>query len=119
MISKRIRSVAMAAILTLLPAAAAGAGNPAKGKVLYQSQCAVCHGATGQGDGPGAAGMEPKPTNLSDKAQMAKYSDRHIAEALKKGGAAVGESPLMAAFGGSMSDADIADVVAFTRSMSK
>lgn len=31
---------------------------------LYQQECAGCHGATGGGDGPMAAGMEPPPVNF-------------------------------------------------------
>jgi mono/diheme cytochrome c family protein len=31
----------------------------------YAQYCADCHGATGQGDGPSAAGLTPNPTNLA------------------------------------------------------
>jgi len=34
---------------------------------LFQQNCAACHGASGQGDGPAAAGLEPAPTNFSDR----------------------------------------------------
>jgi high-affinity iron transporter len=30
-----------------------------KAQALFQAQCTACHGATGQGDGPAAKGMEP------------------------------------------------------------
>lgn len=33
---------------------------------LYQTHCALCHGAEGRGDGPGAAGVEPAPTDFHD-----------------------------------------------------
>jgi high-affinity iron transporter len=39
------------------------------GKVVYEANCAQCHGATGAGDGPGAATMQPKepaPANFLD-----------------------------------------------------
>lgn len=36
-----------------------------KGKELYAVQCAVCHGTTGGGDGPGAAALNPKPRNFT------------------------------------------------------
>ncbi len=41
------------------------------GKVPYDANCAVCHGPIGRGDGPGAAALNPKPRNLSDKAIQA------------------------------------------------
>jgi cbb3-type cytochrome oxidase cytochrome c subunit len=39
-------------------------GSEARGKELYARYCAGCHGANGRGDGPGAAGLHPPPTNL-------------------------------------------------------
>jgi high-affinity iron transporter len=38
-----------------------------RGAALYAEQCAVCHGATGRGDGPGAAGLEPPPIAFTDR----------------------------------------------------
>lgn len=48
-------------------------GNPipktqesiADGQVLYQQNCAACHGAAGKGDGPLARGLSPRPADLS------------------------------------------------------
>lgn len=36
------------------------------GAELYAASCAVCHGETGEGDGPGGVALEPKPSNLYD-----------------------------------------------------
>jgi mono/diheme cytochrome c family protein len=36
-----------------------------RGAVLFRTHCAVCHGAAGRGDGPGAAGLNPKPADLT------------------------------------------------------
>jgi high-affinity iron transporter len=38
----------------------------AHGATVYRSNCAGCHGDLGRGDGPLAAGLEPKPANLTD-----------------------------------------------------
>jgi high-affinity iron transporter len=38
----------------------------AHGAVVYRTNCAGCHGDLGRGDGPLAAGLEPKPANLAD-----------------------------------------------------
>jgi high-affinity iron transporter len=40
----------------------------ARGAEVFQANCASCHGALGKGDGSAAAGLDPKPTNLSDAA---------------------------------------------------
>jgi len=34
------------------------------GASLYATNCAVCHGETGEGDGPGAEGLKQKPSDL-------------------------------------------------------
>lgn len=31
---------------------------------IYRSRCAVCHGKTGLGDGPGGKALDPKPESL-------------------------------------------------------
>lgn len=49
-----------------LPAVpAAGAADLPRGQALYARHCASCHGATGEGDGPGARFLLPAPANLA------------------------------------------------------
>jgi mono/diheme cytochrome c family protein len=36
-----------------------------EGKVLYDQNCAQCHGAGGKGDGPYASVLEPPPSDLT------------------------------------------------------
>ena len=57
-----------------VPDEAAAVPNPfaddeeslAAGAVLYASNCAICHGETGEGDGPAAAGLEIAPSDLHE-----------------------------------------------------
>lgn len=67
----------------------------AEAKQLFASRCATCHGERGEGDGPGAANLDPKPRNYHDKAWQATVSDEEIEKTIVYGGAAVGKSPQM------------------------
>ncbi|HMO51590.1 MAG TPA: cytochrome c [Kiritimatiellia bacterium] len=93
-------------------------GDAEKGAALYKMYCALCHGETGHGDGPGAAALNPKPRTLAEKAYMDTLSDKHLFTVIKDGGPAVGKSMFMTAFGAILKeDQAIHDVAAFVRSL--
>jgi mono/diheme cytochrome c family protein len=99
--------------------AAAREGDPADGAPLYATYCASCHGPKGAGDGPVAATLDPKPAAHSDASYMDTLSDEHLVLVISKGGPAVGKSPLMAGWAGTLNDGQIVDVVAYIRTLSK
>lgn len=106
------------------PAAAAASdefkinGDATKGAATYKLYCATCHGETGKGDGIGAAALNPKPRDFTDKAVMATIPDSEVFKAIKEGGAAVGKSPMMIAWGMLLKeDQQIHDVAAYVRSL--
>jgi high-affinity iron transporter len=41
-----------------------------RGAAIYQQSCAGCHGADGNGQGPDASRLQPKPANFTDPAFM-------------------------------------------------
>ena len=57
----------------VVPADAAAVKNPLSGntsvlpeaKTIYVANCGPCHGEKGRGDGPAAAGLNPKPADHS------------------------------------------------------
>lgn len=77
--------------------AAAGGGSPAEqeARALFEGTCAICHGATGAGDGAASANLNPKPRNYTDKAWQASVTDDDLRNIILQGGAAVGKSPTM------------------------
>lgn len=78
------------------PRAAASAATPeAEAQQIFTGRCAVCHGATGVGDGPGAAALTPRPRNFHDAAWQASVTDAQIEQIIRVGGAAVGKSAAM------------------------
>ncbi len=48
------------------PVAPAAVPDLARGAQLFQAQCAACHGMQGNGDGPLATSLNPKPTALAE-----------------------------------------------------
>jgi mono/diheme cytochrome c family protein len=106
-------------IFTLVMVASGAAGNAAKGKTKYQELCVACHGASGKGDGPAAAGLQTKPRNHTDAAYMNKLKDQQIIDIIKKGGQAVGKSPLMPPWGSQLKDQEVVDLVAYIRTLAK
>jgi high-affinity iron transporter len=44
--------------------------NIATGRALYQKECAICHGPTGGGDGPGGRALRPPPPAIGDRIAM-------------------------------------------------
>lgn len=85
------------------------------GEAKFRQLCATCHGSTGKGNGPAAAGLNPKPKDLS----VTKRTDADIKKIIKEGGAPNGLSPLMPAWGSALSDQDTANVIAYIRSLGK
>lgn len=62
---------------------------------VFTSRCVTCHGPQGEGNGPGAAKLDPKPRNYHDAKWQATVSDESIEKTIVYGGAAVGKSPQM------------------------
>lgn len=100
-----------AALLSSL-SAFAGPGNAAAGKLVFQQNCVVCHGATGKGDGAAAAGLNPKPANFSERLGSTEEKQLRV---VTNGGASEKLSPLMPAFGEMLSEQQLRDVIAFVR----
>ena len=105
--------------VVLVPRVVLAQGNPEQGKGLYAKHCGGCHGPSGKGDGPAAAVLNPKPTDMTNKAYMAGLKDQYLLDLIKKGGAAVGKSPLIPAFGSKLNDGEIRDVIAYIKSLAK
>lgn len=89
------------------------------GRALYDAHCAVCHGSTGKGDGPGARVVRQPMRDFSDPAAMQPVTDRFLFEMTKKGSSQFGRSNAMPAWGMKLSDTEIHDVVAYIRSLAR
>jgi mono/diheme cytochrome c family protein len=88
-----------------------------QGQAVYRHYCETCHGEAGAGDGFNAYNLDPHPRDLSDPAFQKAKSDADLADAIRRGGAGVGLSALMPPWGHTLSERQIADLVAFLRSL--
>lgn len=68
-----------------MPLAPAEAPDTARGAVLYQQQCAGCHGATGAGNGPAAMAMDPPPIDFTDQARARERSVFALYQVIEQG----------------------------------
>jgi len=89
------------------------------GMLTYQYYCQTCHGESGAGDGFNAFNLDPRPRDLSDPAFQKKKSDADLLDAIRRGGAGVGLSPLMPPWGRTLSAREIEQVAAYVRSLKR
>jgi high-affinity iron transporter len=52
---------------------------------LYQQHCAACHGATGAGDGPAGAALDPPPMDFTDAARARQRSVFALQQVIEQG----------------------------------
>jgi mono/diheme cytochrome c family protein len=87
------------------------------GREVYQHYCQICHGDTGAGDGFNAFNLDPRPRDLSDPDFQKKKTDADLHDAILRGGAGVGLSPLMPPWGRTLSARQMDDVILYLRTL--
>ena len=87
------------------------------GKKLFEHYCAVCHGASGEGDGFNAFNLNPKPRNLADREAMKTFSPQQLFDAISQGGGERGKSNLMPPWGHTLNERQIRYLVAYLRTL--
>ncbi|MBI3988218.1 MAG: cytochrome c [candidate division NC10 bacterium] len=88
------------------------AADVARGKAIYNEKCALCHGRMGKGDGPVADSLKPRPPSFISKEMIAHPDARHKAVMMEGRGN-------MPSFQGQLSEEEIEDVLAYTRTLAK
>ena len=81
------------------------------GRTLYAANCVSCHGTGGKGDGPGAAGLNPRPADFSQHMVPGKHTDGQVFLWIKDGF----PGTAMPAWGSRLSDDQIWQLVVFLR----
>lgn len=104
-----------------VPTEYAGRSNPFGGEAaaieaggaLYATHCSACHGAEGQGDGPAAPSLNPKPMPLAQ--EMGSVSDDYLYWRIAEGGAMAPFHSAMPAWKTILTEEQIWQVIAYMR----
>ena len=83
----------------------------------YQWYCAQCHGIKGKGDGINAKFLTVPPRNHTKASYLETRTDEQFFEAIKFGGLSVGRAPCMPAWGNTLSDSTIHELVRYIREL--
>lgn len=85
-VAARARSLAADLLAAYpVPLAPRQAPDLQRGATLYQEACASCHGAAGNGKGPGAVGLDPAPIAFTDAARARERSLFGLYQVIEQG----------------------------------
>jgi cytochrome c oxidase cbb3-type subunit III len=91
--------------------------NFARGQQIFLENCALCHGETGYGDGDFSEKLKAKagtsPANLTDRQVQERLGRGGVHHVIEKGGASMGKSNMMPAWGKRLTPDQIDDVTNF------
>jgi cbb3-type cytochrome c oxidase subunit III len=108
---------------TLAKYLAAPPGVSEEGRRLFVYYCSGCHGPFGKGDGFSAEMLRVKhnirPRDLTDSTYLATRTDPQIYETVALGGGHMGKSVMMPAWTYTLTPAQIKDLVAYVRVLSR
>lgn len=102
-----------------------GLANPAAGDSeaiaagadIFAVNCASCHGPAGEGDGPAAEGLNPKPAALADGMMMNTLTDGYLFWRVSKGGQSEPFNSAMPAWENALTIEERWQVISFIRTL--
>ncbi|MCK6520116.1 cytochrome c [Myxococcota bacterium] len=105
-------AVALAAAVTVAGLSEAQAQDPAvQGKKVYDANCMACHGAKGDGKGPAAVALNPKPTSFTAPEFWKGKTDEALKTSIKAGKPGTPMAPFP-----QLKDADLSALIVYLRS---
>jgi mono/diheme cytochrome c family protein len=103
--------------LAPVPAEYAGKTNPLgadaaeQGAKVFKTNCEMCHGSQGHGDGPAGGSLDPRPKNLAELQKSA--GDDYLFWRIREGR----PGTAMVSWKGVLSDEQIWQVISFIRTL--
>jgi mono/diheme cytochrome c family protein len=96
------------------PAIGGQAGDASKGKTVFEQNCAVCHGISGDLRGVNTKGMDPVPSNFSDPAFWKGKTDASLFGTIRDG-----SSREMPGYRDLLTPSEIRDVIVYIKTFRK
>jgi mono/diheme cytochrome c family protein len=85
------------------------------GAILFEADCASCHGLDGQGEGQAGGSLDPKPGNLA--LDQVNLSDAFLFWRISEGGAMQPYSSLMPPWKSLLSEKQIWQIISYLRTL--
>lgn len=106
---KRFAPIALSlGALVAFSGVAFAAGDASKGKTLYNANCMACHGDAGNGQGPAAVALDPKPADFTAAAFWEGRTNDELKTVIRTGKPGTTMAPFP-----QLGDQDLDDVVAY------
>lgn len=115
MLRRRLGAVGLWLALIGAPISASPSLAAEKARKMFAELCSLCHGTGGKGDGPSAAGLNPRPADFTNCQVMEAQSEETLFTIIKRGGQSLRRSTVMPAWGEALSDGQIQELVAVVR----
>ncbi|MDP9199847.1 MAG: cytochrome c [Pseudomonadota bacterium] len=114
-----LRTSLLAVALLCVSAAASASGDIETGRRLFETTCASCHGSGGSPDpgNPVVQALEAPPADFTDPLFNSREPALDWELVVKHGGHALGLSEQMPAWSSAFTDAEIAALVAYVKTL--
>ena len=89
--------------------------NQDQGRRIFYQQCVWCHADATPAGPSNRSNVSPDPPLMNDGNILNKESDATLRKIIALGGSAVGKSAMMPPYGGSLSEEEIDDLIAYMR----
>jgi mono/diheme cytochrome c family protein len=90
-----------------------------QGKRVFYQHCVWCHANATPAGPSNRSNLTPTPPLMNDGEKLNGESDEYMENIVTLGGSALGKSAMMPPYGKTLSPADVAAVIAFTRAIAQ